>query len=50
MDGAQDPWEGTCYRRDWIVKYAEPTEYVWDWESDYVKENGHPEVTRLRRR
>lgn len=47
MDGAQDPWEGTCYRRDWIVKYAEPTEYVWDWESDYVKENGHPEVTPL---
>ncbi len=46
-DGVQDPWEGTCYRRDWVVKYAEPTEYVWDWESDYVKENGHPEVTPL---
>lgn len=47
MDGVEDPWEGTCYRRDWIVKYAEPTEYVWDWESDYVKEKGHPEVTPL---
>ncbi len=46
-DGAEDPWEGTCYRRDWVVKYAEPTEYVWDWESDYVKENGHPKVTPL---
>ncbi len=46
-DGPEDPWEGTCYRRDWIVKYAEPTEYVWDWESDYVKENGHPAVTPL---
>ncbi len=47
VDGVEDPWEGTCYRRDWIVKYAEPTEYVWDWESDYVKENGHPAVTPL---
>lgn len=47
MDGVQDPWEGMCYRRDWIVKYAEPTEYVWDWDSDYVKENGHPAVTPL---
>ncbi len=46
-DGPEDPWEGTCYRRDWVVKYAEPTEYVWDWESDYVKENGHPKVTPL---
>ena len=46
-DGVEDPWEGSCYRRDWIVKYAEPTEYVWDWDSDYVKENGHPEVTPL---
>ena len=47
MDGVNDPWEGTCYRRDWVVKYAKPTEYVWDWESDYVKEHGHPEVTPL---
>jgi hypothetical protein len=47
VDGVEDPWEGTCYRRDWVVKYAQPTEYVWDWESDYVKENGHPEVTPL---
>ena len=46
-DGIQEPWQGMCYRRDWVVKYAEPTEYVWDWESDYVKENGHPEVTPL---
>lgn len=46
-DGVTQPWEGTCYRRDWVVKYAEPTEYVWDWESDYVKENGHPAVTPL---
>lgn len=47
VDGVEDPWEGTCYRRDWIVKYAEPTAYVWDWESEYVKENGHPAVTPL---
>ena len=46
-DGVKKPWEGTCYRRDWVVKYAKPTEYVWDWESDYVKENGHPAVTPL---
>ena len=30
-----------------MVEYAEPTDYVWDWDSDYVKENGHPEVTPL---
>jgi hypothetical protein len=48
-DGPEDPWQGTCYRRDWVVKYAKPTEYVWDWESDYVKENGHPAVTPLER-
>lgn len=47
VDGVEEPWQGTCYRRDWVVKYAEPTEYVWDWESDCVIENGHPEVTPL---
>lgn len=46
-EGVEDPWQGYVYRRDWLVKYANPTEYVWDWESDYVKENGHPEVTPL---
>ncbi len=45
--GMAEPWEGSCYRRDWIVKYATPTEYVWDWDSAYVKENGHPQVTPL---
>ena len=35
------------YRRDWIVKYATPTSHVWDWDSDYVKEHGHPAVTPL---
>ena len=47
IDGMEDPFQGTCYRRDWIVKYAQPTDYVWDWESDEVKENGHPAVTPL---
>ncbi len=46
-DGVADPWYGPVYRRDWLVKYAEPTEYVWDWESEVVKENGHPAVTPL---
>lgn len=46
-DGMADPWAGYVYRRDWLVKYATPTEYVWDWDSDYVKENGHPAVTPL---
>ncbi len=47
VEGIMEPWQGTGYRRDWVAKYAEPTEYVWDWESDYVKENGHPAVTPL---
>lgn len=46
-DGNDVPWGGFVYRRDWVVEYAEPTAYVWDWDSDYVKENGHPEVTPL---
>jgi hypothetical protein len=46
-DGTDVPWGGYVYRRDWVVKYATPTEYVWDWDSDYVKENGHPAVTPL---
>lgn len=46
-DSARDPWQGYMYRRDWLVKYAEPTEYVWDWDSDVVKNEGHPEVTPL---
>ena len=46
-DSVRQPWDGYLYRRDWVVEYAEPTEYVWDWEDDYVKENGHPEVTPL---
>ncbi len=47
VEGIGEPWHGICYRRDWVAKYAEPTKYVWDWESDYVKENGHPAVTPL---
>lgn len=46
-EGVEEPWQGIGYRRDWVAKYAEPTEYVWDWDSDYVKENGHPAVTPL---
>ena len=46
-DGPRDPWDGFNYRRDWVVKYCEPTAYVWDWDSAYVKENGHPAVTPL---
>ena len=46
-DGPRDPWDGFVYRRDWVVKYAEPTDYVWDWDSAYVQENGHPAVTPL---
>lgn len=46
-DGINDPWCGYMYRRDWIVAYATPSSHVWDWESDYVKENGHPAVTPL---
>ena len=46
-DGTEVPWDGCIYRRDWVVKYCEPTEYVWDWDSAYVKENGHPAVTPL---
>ncbi len=46
-DSVRNPWQGYMYRRDWIVKYATPTEYVWDWDSDTVKKNGHPEVTPL---
>ena len=47
IDGNDVPWGGYVYRRDWVVKYCEPTAYVWDWDSDYVKENGHPAVTPL---
>ena len=46
-DGNDVPWGGYVYRRDWVVKYCEPTEYVWDWDSAYVQENGHPAVTPL---
>ena len=46
-DGPRDPWDGFVYRRDWVVKYAEPTDYVWDWDSAYEQENGHPAVTPL---
>lgn len=46
-DGVSTPWSGYQYRRDWVVEYAQPTEYVWDWDSAYVKENGHPAVTPL---
>ena len=46
-DNVKIPWQGYMYRRDWVVKYAEPTEYVWDWESSYVKSNGHPALTPL---
>ena len=46
-DTAGEPFEGYAYRRDWVVEYAELTEYVWDWDSEYVKEHGHPAVTPL---
>lgn len=47
QDGVNTPWSGYVYRRDWVVQYAEPTEYVWDWDSEYVKEHGHPAITPL---
>jgi hypothetical protein len=40
-------WDGFAYRRDWLVKYATPTEYVWDWDSSYVETYGHPKYTPL---
>ena len=40
-DGVIDPWAGYSYRRDWVVKYAKPTEYVWDWDDADVQKNGH---------
>lgn len=46
-DSAKIAWQGFMYRRDWVVKYAEPSEYVWDWDSAEVKSNGHPDVTPL---
>lgn len=46
-DGVGEPWEGYMYRRDWVVKYAKPTDYIWDWDSEYVIQNGHPAVTPL---
>ena len=46
-DGNDVPWGGYVYRRDWVVKYCEPTQYVWDWDSAYVQQNGHPAVTPL---
>ena len=46
-DGPPSSWDCFEYRRDWIVKYATPSEYVWDWDSAYVQENGHPAVTPL---
>lgn len=46
-DNVIDPYQGYMYRRDWVVKYAQPTSYVWDWESEYVKANGHPKYTPL---
>ena len=46
-NGQGDAWDGFMYRRDWLVEYAVPTEYVWDWNSDVVKEKGHPAVTPL---
>jgi hypothetical protein len=47
MEGTEPAWEGYCYRRDWVVKYCKPSAYVWDWESDYVAQNGHPKYTPL---
>lgn len=43
------PWSGYMYRRDWVVKYAKPSSHVWDWESEYVLDNGHPMITPLKR-
>ena len=40
-------FSGYQYRRDWVVKYATPTPYVWDLESDYIQTNGHPKYTPL---
>ena len=41
-DKPSKAFEGYLYRRDWIVKYGSCPEYIWDAESDYVQENGHP--------
>lgn len=46
-DALLDPFEGYMYRRDWVVRYASPTDYVWDWQSSQVTANGHPLYTPL---
>lgn len=46
-DSPIDQFQGYEYRRDWVVKYAEPTPYIWDLDSAYVTENGHPLYTPL---
>ena len=35
------------YRRDWVVSTRSRLPMCGDWDSDYVKENGHPAVTPL---
>ena len=46
-DSPVEQWQGPMYRRDWIVKYAEPTSHVWDYESAFVQNNNHPKHTPL---
>ena len=46
-DSPIEQFSGYQYRRDWVVKYATPTPYVWDLESDYIQTNGHPKYTPL---
>lgn len=35
MEDTEPAWEGYCYRRDRVVKYCNPSTYVWDWESNF---------------
>lgn len=35
MEDTEPTWEGYCYRRDRVVKYCNPSTYVWDWESNF---------------
>lgn len=45
-DGPKDMYQGLMYRRDWLVRFGEMPEYVWDWGEDITADKISHELTQ----
>lgn len=48
-DGPNDMYQGFMYRRDWLVRFGEMPEYIWNWGEDITANKISKELTQAQR-